>query len=253
MKKYFLHNGKDQHGPYSTDDLKVKGLNANTMVWFEGISTWTEAQFIPELKEFVISTPPPFEKSNSINQTFDKAKKVIDKDYVNEIENKIQTNVGKKIFKYSLIVLAILGLVFIISMLMPSQEHKEKNNAPAFLSLQKARLRHINPNGIFGDGNKPLYWEIEGQITNSAKSVTYKDIKIEIEFFTATNTSLEKTIITLYKVFPPNNLQDKYEKDTFFEIKLDIEAPKDTYSENTKMKLIDADVYEEQKSDSGNK
>ncbi|MFY8185430.1 MAG: GYF domain-containing protein, partial [Bacteroidia bacterium] len=40
MKKYFLHNGKDQDGPYSVDDLKLKGLTAKTMVWFEGISTW---------------------------------------------------------------------------------------------------------------------------------------------------------------------------------------------------------------------
>jgi hypothetical protein len=49
MKKYFLHNGKEQHGPYSLDELKQYGLTAKTMVWFDGISNWTEAQFIPEL------------------------------------------------------------------------------------------------------------------------------------------------------------------------------------------------------------
>ncbi len=101
MKKYFLHNGKEQHGPYSLDELKQKGLTAKTMIWFDGISNWTEAQFIPELKEFATATPPPFEKANPINQTFDKAKKVLDKDYVNEIEGKIPNNTGKKVEKKS--------------------------------------------------------------------------------------------------------------------------------------------------------
>lgn len=246
MKKYFLHDGKEQQGPFTADELKSRGLTAKTMVWFDGISTWTEAQFIPELKEFTVSTPPPFEKSSTINQTFDKAKKVIDKDYVNEIEHKIPNKTGKKVFKYSLIVLAILGLAFIINMMMPSQERKEKNNATEFLTIQETRLRHINPN-MWSDGNKPLYWKIEGRISNSARTVTYKDIKLEVEFFTRTKTSLGKTIVTIYQMFPPNNLQDKYEKDTFFEIKLDGDAPKDTYPENAIIKLIDADVYEDKK------
>jgi len=244
MKKYFLHNGKDQDGPYSLDDLKLKGLTAKTMVWFDGISTWTEAQFIPELKEFVISTPPPFEKANPLNQTFDKAKKVLDKDYVNEIESKIPNKNGKKLFKYSLIVLAILGVAFIINLLKPTQESKEKNNPTEFLTIQETKLRHMNPNGFFSDGDKPLYWKIEGELTNSAKTVTYKDVKLEVEFFTRTNTSLGKTTVTVFKVFPPNNLLDKYDKDTFFEVKLDNEPPKDTYGPNAKIKLIDAEVYD---------
>lgn len=252
MKKYFIHDGKDQQGPFTVDELKTKGLTAKTMIWFDGISNWTEAQFIPELKEFAISTPPPFEKQNPINQTFDKAKKVVDKDYVNEIENKIPNDTGKKAFKYLLIVLAILGLAFIINMLLPSQERKEKNNATEFLTIQDTKLRHMNPNGYWGDNDKPLYWDIEGHITNSAKLTSYKDIKLEVEFFTQTNTSLGKTTLTVYKIFPPNNLQKKYSKYdrdtyTYFEAKLDGDAPKDTYSENTKVEIKDADIFDETK------
>ncbi len=247
MKKYFLHNGKEQHGPYSLDELKQQGLTAKTMVWFDGISNWTEAQFIPELKEFATATPPPFEKANPINQTFDKAKKVLDKDYVNEIETKIPNKSGKKIFKYSLIVLSILGIAFLINLLMPTPERKEKNNATEYLTINEAKLRHMNPNGYFGDGDKPLYWKIEGDLTNSAKTTTYKDIALEIEFFTETKTSLGKATVTVFKVFPPNNLLDKYEKHTFFEAKLDIEPPKDTYGPNSIIKLVDAKVYENEK------
>lgn len=73
MKKYFVHNGKEQQGPYSIDELRLKNLTAKTMIWFEGISNWTEAQFIPELKDLIVSTPPPFEKAKPLNQTFVKA------------------------------------------------------------------------------------------------------------------------------------------------------------------------------------
>jgi len=246
MKKYFLHNGKDQHGPYSLDELKQKGLTAKTMIWFDGISSWTEAQFIPELKEFATATPPPFEKTNPINQTFDKAKKVLDKDYVNEIEGKISNKGGKKIFKYALILLSILGLVFIINLMMPSQERTEKNNPTEYLTLKDALLRHMNPNGYF-DGPKPLYWKIEGKLTNSSKLVTYKDVQLEIEFFTKTNSFLGKRTIKVIQIFPPNNLQDKYEKYTYFEVRVDEEPPKDTDRDFCKIKIIGADVYENEK------
>ena len=245
MKKYFLHNGKEQHGPYSLDELKEIGLTDKTMVWFDGISNWSEAQSIPELKEFATLTPPPFDKAKPNNQTFDKAKKVLDKDFVNEIERKIPNNTGKKIFKYSLIILAVLGLAFIINMMMPSQERKEKNNATEFLTIQKAKLRHIKYD--FGESSRIDYWNVEGKLINNAKSVTYKDIKLEIEFFTETNTSLGKKIVTIYQVFPPNNLQDEYERERSFQFKLDSDIPKNTNSENTIIKLIDASVYEEQK------
>ncbi len=249
MKKYFIHDGKEQQGPYSIEELTSKGLTAKTMIWFEGIANWTEAQYISELKQFVTSTPPPFERPNPLNQTFDKAKKVIGKDYVNEIEGKISNDSGKKIFKYALLFLAIIGLAFIIKMIVPSdsEEHMEKNNATKFLFLKDAILRHKNPNSIFSVDNKPLYWDIEGQISNSAKNVTYKDIKLEVEFFTETNTSLGKTTVTVYKVFPPNNLQDRFQNTTFFEIKLDEDAPKDTYTLNTKVKILNAGVYDDKK------
>ncbi|MFN7910420.1 MAG: DUF4339 domain-containing protein [Bacteroidota bacterium] len=244
MKKYFLHNGKEQHGPYSLDELQQKGLTAKTMVWFDGISNWTEAQFIPELKDFVVSTPPPFEKANPINQTFDKAKKVLDKDYVNKIEEKIPNNTGKKVFKYSLIILALVGLVFIITKLMPTKEGKEKSDATEFLSLQGAELQHMFP--PYYSDRKP-YWQVSGKITNNATTTAYKDVKLEIEFFTSTNTSLGKTTVIIYKKFAPNNQEDKYDKYSYFDVKLDGEPPKDISDEKTKFKILDAAVYESEK------
>lgn len=244
MKKYFTHDGKDQQGPFTADELKSRGLSARTMIWFDGISNWTEAQFIPELKDFITATPPPFEKASTINQTFEKVKEVIDKDYVNEIEHKIPNNTCKKIFKYSLIILSVLGLAFLINMMMPSQERKEKNNAEEFLKINEIKLGHY---GYAGDDPSTYKWKVKGNLTNSATSVTYKDIKLELKFFTASSTSLGKTILTVYSIFPPNNLQDKYADHTYFEVELNAEPPKDFSYERTKFTLIGADIFEQEK------
>jgi len=62
MKKYYIHNGKEQNGPYSFEELKELNLAANTFIWFEGINGWTEIQNIPELRDVIKkeNTPPPF-------------------------------------------------------------------------------------------------------------------------------------------------------------------------------------------------
>ena len=67
MKKYFIQTDKGQEGPFTIEELTFKGLTYKTMIWFEGISAWTEAKFIPELKN----------KTNEIN---------------NKTENKLNQN-----------------------------------------------------------------------------------------------------------------------------------------------------------------
>jgi len=64
MKKYFLNNGKEQQGPFDIKDLKEKNVNADTPIWFEGITEWTTIKEVPELKS-LISKPPPFIKKEN--------------------------------------------------------------------------------------------------------------------------------------------------------------------------------------------
>lgn len=67
MKKYFIRTDKGQEGPFSLEELTAKGLTSKTMIWFDGISNWTEANFIPELKDIATPIPPPFEHNKSMN------------------------------------------------------------------------------------------------------------------------------------------------------------------------------------------
>eukprot|EP01031_Cornospumella_fuschlensis_P012143 gene12143-14845_t len=60
MKKYYLHNGTEQQGPFSIDELKQQNLSKETHVWYDGLPEWTPAGQLAELKEAIKTIPPPF-------------------------------------------------------------------------------------------------------------------------------------------------------------------------------------------------
>lgn len=63
--KYFIIEDQKQQGPFSIYELKDKGISSDTPVWAEGMSDWTPAGKVDELKDFLFntndkSTPPPY-------------------------------------------------------------------------------------------------------------------------------------------------------------------------------------------------
>ncbi|WDO12633.1 DUF4339 domain-containing protein [Flavobacterium sp. WW92] len=51
MKKYYINNGEQNLGSFDLNDLKSKGIDRDTLVWFFGLERWSRARSIPELKE----------------------------------------------------------------------------------------------------------------------------------------------------------------------------------------------------------
>jgi hypothetical protein len=64
MRKYFIHNGEIEKGPFDIDQLRTIQIKSETPIWYEGIPNWTVAGNVEELKSIIIpaSTPPKFEK-----------------------------------------------------------------------------------------------------------------------------------------------------------------------------------------------
>jgi hypothetical protein len=59
MKKYFLHNGTENSGPFDLDELRTKRIIKTTPVWHEGLEDWKTAGEIEELRSILIVVPPP--------------------------------------------------------------------------------------------------------------------------------------------------------------------------------------------------
>ncbi|MBK7390165.1 MAG: RDD family protein [Bacteroidetes bacterium] len=55
---YVVENGQ-QVGPYEIEDLKSKSITKDTLVWTDGLGSWTKAGHIPLLKEILRAIPPP--------------------------------------------------------------------------------------------------------------------------------------------------------------------------------------------------
>lgn len=63
MRKYFIHNGISEVGPFDFEQLKTMQLKNETPIWYEGLHNWTTANNIEELKPILnsIVSPPKFE------------------------------------------------------------------------------------------------------------------------------------------------------------------------------------------------
>lgn len=63
MKKYFIHNGQNEIGPFDFEQLKEMKINNETPIWHEGLQNWTTAKNVVELKSILNSNsfPPKFE------------------------------------------------------------------------------------------------------------------------------------------------------------------------------------------------
>jgi len=61
MKKYFYAEGTNSQGPFSLDELSMKGIYPNTLIWFEGLDGWKKASEVAELNSLFrqYGTPPP--------------------------------------------------------------------------------------------------------------------------------------------------------------------------------------------------
>lgn len=71
MKQYYYADNDQQFGPFSIDELKTKRLKKTTLVWTEGMQDWAVADSINELKEILISKPPPLPKKSNTPQTIE--------------------------------------------------------------------------------------------------------------------------------------------------------------------------------------
>lgn len=70
MTCYFIRDGGNELGPFTTKQLKTKSIKKETPVWFAGLGEWTTAGQVHELKELFVTKIPsrsfPKHKINKI-------------------------------------------------------------------------------------------------------------------------------------------------------------------------------------------
>ena len=136
--KYFIIENKQQQGPFSIYELKDKGITSDTPVWAEGMSDWTPAGKVDELKDFLFNTndksvPPPYVPPRLSHAT-------------EKPEPKGSKSHGCLIIS----AIILLGLIIFFAITNPDkQQHKDAIKEKIVLALNK---QTTNSNSIVGLG-----------------------------------------------------------------------------------------------------
>ncbi|WP_266364326.1 CD225/dispanin family protein [Tellurirhabdus rosea] len=58
---YYLDNNNQQVGPFSVEQLRTQPITPDTLVWMQGMTNWTRAADVPEIRPYFGSAPtaPP--------------------------------------------------------------------------------------------------------------------------------------------------------------------------------------------------
>lgn len=66
--KYYLAVNNKQEGPYNLQQLRDMNLDANTLVWYDGLDEWKKLSNLPILSAQLTKTetPPPFDEEKYI-------------------------------------------------------------------------------------------------------------------------------------------------------------------------------------------
>ena len=59
MANYYVYANGTQSGPFSTEELKLKRIGPDTLVWCDGMDGWSKAAGVSALKEVLATIPPP--------------------------------------------------------------------------------------------------------------------------------------------------------------------------------------------------
>ena len=68
MTYYFIKDGDNELGPFTTKKLKSQSIKKDTPVWFAGLHEWTSAGQVYELRELFATKGSPGSSTSKINK-----------------------------------------------------------------------------------------------------------------------------------------------------------------------------------------
>lgn len=218
MKNYFLHDGHQQIGSFTIEELKLKNITKDTNVWTEGMEKWDKAGNITDIKSLFTSTPPPFievvKEEKTEQKTPPPLQNTVSSNANNAPENKTVAPVKKKSnaalwisISVFVVLLGCAALYFAYSRGIigggssgdyyqhtMSVEETERLTPSNFLSDQSTYREALL-------GGK---WVVEGSITSSATVITYKNIVLRISFYDSSGNLLGTNDYTVNNRISPN-------------------------------------------------
>ena len=216
MKMYYLYQGDQRQGPYTIDQLKQMQISPSVPAWTEGMTTWTQAQNIPELQAALFSTPPPFVPAYSAGE------------HQMSTTERVGFTMGRNWVKALGAVVVLAALFFIIRVAAtPGNNANNDERAttsdvkgasytpepprPKTQAELKAELRQTEiQHPVSYISTKFSWWKnlvgetvIEGTLTNNATMAPFKDPVLRVTWLSKTNTPMRVSSYPVYEYLGP--------------------------------------------------
>lgn len=213
MKKYYLHTGNEQQGPFDLHELGRKNLRHDTPVWFDGLSDWTLAYNVEELRELIKRSMPPESVHKTVNPP------LLLKQQLPPIPPALAASKKKK-DKSELFVIGGAIVLLVIAILVYEMNEnilsKSKTNSNSYQNkvTSVAEIEKANPKQfltVSGTFNPNLFGTkvtIQGVVTNKATVANYKDVEVKIIFYSETGTEIDSKNYFIYDYFPAHSTTD---------------------------------------------
>jgi hypothetical protein len=207
MKKYYLHNGTEQQGPFDIEELKEKNITKTTEIWHEGLVEWIEAGKVEELFDlFKTNTPPPIKSKVETVPPVQKSETA---------NNKTVQQPQKKKSKTGLILISSIGIIVLgIFLFLNTRASTTADGLGSIIGdtyeekvltveeIEKANpTKFLEASGTYNENFWGDKMKIHGIITNNATVANYKDAVIEVIFYSGTDTEIGRKQYVIYNFF----------------------------------------------------
>ncbi|MEG1580538.1 MAG: CD225/dispanin family protein [Bacteroidaceae bacterium] len=68
--EYYILKNENKCGPFQLEELRMKDIDGETLVWRSGLTEWVKANTLEELKELLNCMPPPTIPPPSLPKTW---------------------------------------------------------------------------------------------------------------------------------------------------------------------------------------
>jgi hypothetical protein len=213
MRAYFIHDGQQEVGPLSLEDLKVKSVSATTPIWYEGLSEWTTAIKIEEVKTYLQLSvqPPAFNKAPITPPPFSHQ--------TSSLPTKKKSNLVRNIIiGLGVVALLFMGLVLVgyafaddestDSVLIEEVEEAAPDAALEELTLKNRNYRNNFEKYIIVDTNQ---YTIDGLggisnldvVVRNTTEYSLDEVTVTIEYIQENGDVFKSEEVSFYNI-PPN-------------------------------------------------
>ncbi len=220
---YYYHNGNSQEGPFTLDEILKQPIKANTAIWKEGEPEWQDAIKFSEFANLLVSpqrqAPPPF----SPPPTFEpKTASDFTQKNVNTTDSSTPSGTNK-VFKILFFLLIIgFGLLFLMKNVFRGSgagsysggsTYSERTSTETYQEkkISVLEVERANPASFLaadGTYNRTLFGKkikVHGSVTNRATVANFKDITVEVIYYSETRSEIERERFVLYDFVPANS------------------------------------------------